>query len=948
MKPNQRLRRERELRGWSQSRVAQEIGTDPATVSRWERGLSFPYPYFRERLCDLFGKNAEELGLVHEDVVQTPPEPKDAPSRQGEVSEYVPSSILSPALDPAIPLLSTVGGSLVGRDALLRHVSLHLCDEHQVPALVALNGIPGVGKTSLAVALAHDPMIRHYFSDGILWAGLGPHPQIPGHLSRWGMLLHIDAATLPDIGMKALPSREHSEPWVKALRFAIGQRRILIIIDDVWQIEDALNCQIGGPNCAILLTTRFPHIALHFAENNATLVSELSEGDGMELLGRLAPHVVQEEAENALELVRSVGGLPLALTLIGKYLRTQSYSRQPRRIAAALARLRHAPERLNISEPRSFIDRHTSLPPDTRVTLQAIIEVSDVFLDEEARTALRALSVFPAKPNSFAEEAALAVMQLPHEALDALSDAGLLESSSPNRYALHQTIADYARVQLEDNEVYHRLAIHFVAYLEQHASDYHLLDQESQNIHAALEAARTHQIPDMFLRGIRAISSYLFTRGRYAEAERYLSDALELAHQHQRQSDLIAILRDLGRIARKSGNYLQAETYYQRGLQLARHLKDEIAISDLLTCLGTILQRRGYYNDAIMYFEEGTVLTQRHANQEQFSQLLLGLAHAHGSLDHYKEAEEYAWESLELARGLDNPEHQAKVLLRLGTLIFERSDYEQALGLLFEALEQARQIGHRELTSQILNNLGCVLGELGDFKHAEAYLLEAQILARQINAKESLCNVLTNLGFLANERGQYEQGEAYAREGLELSRQIGHTNPICGCLDNMGNIMRFQGKYKQAIEYYEEGLVRARLTNNKRYIVIMLTGLGATMTACTSFTDAESYLSEAMILAREIHRPRQLCDLLFEYGKLKVYQRQPQPARTYFQEMLDIPDIGDEGHTRALYGLARVAELEEDFATAHRLGSACAAFFASRHHHLTREAQRWLRDLPAS
>src|SRR6266704_2427955 len=64
MKANLRLRRERELRAWSQAKVAEEVGTDPATVSRWERGLSFPYPYFRERLCALFQKNAEDLGLV--------------------------------------------------------------------------------------------------------------------------------------------------------------------------------------------------------------------------------------------------------------------------------------------------------------------------------------------------------------------------------------------------------------------------------------------------------------------------------------------------------------------------------------------------------------------------------------------------------------------------------------------------------------------------------------------------------------------------------------------------------------------------------------------------------------------------------------------------------------------------------------------------------------------
>ncbi len=64
MLPNRRLKQARELRGWSQAKVAEEIGTDATTVSRWERGLFSPTPYFRERLCKLFGKNAEELGLL--------------------------------------------------------------------------------------------------------------------------------------------------------------------------------------------------------------------------------------------------------------------------------------------------------------------------------------------------------------------------------------------------------------------------------------------------------------------------------------------------------------------------------------------------------------------------------------------------------------------------------------------------------------------------------------------------------------------------------------------------------------------------------------------------------------------------------------------------------------------------------------------------------------------
>lgn len=58
------LRVERKLRGWSQDRVAEAIGTSTRTVARWEQGEVLPQPFYRERLCELFGKNAQELGII--------------------------------------------------------------------------------------------------------------------------------------------------------------------------------------------------------------------------------------------------------------------------------------------------------------------------------------------------------------------------------------------------------------------------------------------------------------------------------------------------------------------------------------------------------------------------------------------------------------------------------------------------------------------------------------------------------------------------------------------------------------------------------------------------------------------------------------------------------------------------------------------------------------------
>src|ERR1700730_18456777 len=61
--PNTRLQHERALKGWSQEYVAKEIDTSAKNVSRWECGDK-PIPYYRQRLCTLFGKNAQELGFL--------------------------------------------------------------------------------------------------------------------------------------------------------------------------------------------------------------------------------------------------------------------------------------------------------------------------------------------------------------------------------------------------------------------------------------------------------------------------------------------------------------------------------------------------------------------------------------------------------------------------------------------------------------------------------------------------------------------------------------------------------------------------------------------------------------------------------------------------------------------------------------------------------------------
>jgi transcriptional regulator with XRE-family HTH domain len=444
MLPNDQLRRERLRRGWSREYVAGQIGiADAKTIGRWERGVAFPSSYFLQKLCNLFGMMAQDLGL-YQGEPEAAPAPRQSPPSQ-KVTQAPASTFLH---DPALPPPLTETGGLVGRDELLALLKQRLCVDKN-PMALAFNGLPGVGKTALATELAHDENVRRQYSDGVLWIELGPRPDVPGLLRRLGTLLGCAAE------MAHLSS---TEAWARAIRSAIGERRMLLVVDDAWKSEEALAFKVGGPNCTYLLTTRIPSVALHFANGGAMRVRELDENNGVRLLAHFVSEFVSEEPGAARALVESVGGLPLGLILMGKYLQSEAYTGQPRRLRAALARLRQAEERLQLTIPQAPLERHTGLPEGAPLSLAALIGMSYWLLDEATRQALARLATFPAKPQSFSEEAALAVSGAPLEVLDNLVDTGLLESAGPGRYTLHRTIADYAGTQRSAEVAEGRLA----------------------------------------------------------------------------------------------------------------------------------------------------------------------------------------------------------------------------------------------------------------------------------------------------------------------------------------------------------------------------------------------------------------------------------------------------------------------------------------------------------
>jgi DNA-binding XRE family transcriptional regulator len=461
----------RESRGWSQTQLAKVLGVNTRTVGRWELRLVVPHPHYREQLSLLFGKTIEELGLVEDaddngavrqvaspvnhfldnETVQQVASPVNH-SPNNETVQQVASPVnhssdneaeaqASYLADPAISNVLGSGNSLLGRSGLLSQVKQHLFEGTSV-VLTALGGLPGVGKTALAVALATDKQVRAHFPDGILWARLGQEPKVLGELARWGTLLECVPSQVKNFNDR--------ESWCQALRTAIGTRRLLLVIDDAWTAEDASAFQVGGMQCAYLLTTRLPDVASVFAEQETIIVPQLEEADALTLLARYVPLQVQQDPKGARSLVRALDSLPLALTLMGNYLVSPVLSEQPWPLQTVLSQFHDTQQCLRMSLPIAPGKHSASFAEAIPLSLHATIAICDQRLSQQAHDVLCAISIFPSKPNSFSQEAALALSQQSNEVLDELWESGLLENWGPQRYALHQAVVDYARAQSED------------------------------------------------------------------------------------------------------------------------------------------------------------------------------------------------------------------------------------------------------------------------------------------------------------------------------------------------------------------------------------------------------------------------------------------------------------------------------------------------------------------
>jgi hypothetical protein len=368
------------------------------------------------------------------------------------VSRREGATPLPPGKPVPKPVLRLPQHAIVGREKLVEKVLADLQAGRRDFAFVYL---PGVGKTAVAAELIRNEALVRRFPDGVLWAHLGQDPDINRQLAKWGKALGLSKADLADCnGLDEL-----SEAVVQA----IGERHLLLVVDDVWCTEAGERFMIGGPNCARVVTTRYRKVARELMPTvDAVLeVRKLSADEGFQLLAELAPHAAAAAPQILRKIIGRVDGLPIALVLIGKMLKRDGDDAQAAHAVLQalndIARVFHEKKPLEYSEAHHF-----SLGEVVEASYSALGTAGPLNRDgvpgDPLRDALEALSVLRPDPAWFPTALARLLIGPPDAALKALADAGLIEmvryepgappAGDEVRYTMHRMIAEYIRTKL--------------------------------------------------------------------------------------------------------------------------------------------------------------------------------------------------------------------------------------------------------------------------------------------------------------------------------------------------------------------------------------------------------------------------------------------------------------------------------------------------------------------
>ncbi|MFF5185540.1 BTAD domain-containing putative transcriptional regulator [Streptomyces sp. NPDC000345] len=705
-------------------------------------------------------------------------EPPGASQPPG-VSLGSPAAARSPAQLPPPPAHFT------GRDGILRRlVGLLAAPPPEGPTpLAVISGMAGVGKSALALQVAHT--LRERFTSGQLYLNL--HGSTPGMTPL--PAAQALAALLRDLGTEPRHIPEHPDAAAALLRTLLAPTRTLLVLDDAASAAQIRPLLPAGPGCAVIVTSRSPLTALDgvhrfplaplSGEDSATLLRALSgrddpddpEGDDG-LYGLDAHH----------PLIGLTGRLPLALRIVAARLaarRALTPDTLARQLAATQGRLHHL-EYDDLSVRRSLAVAHDALAASAREA------------DQDAALALRRIGALdlPAYGVPLLARLTGTDERRTEAALDRLVDVALLEESAYGRYAPHDLVRDFAReLAWSDGRSgsVRRDALHWYAAVAERTLTAIIEPGPDQDDRRRPTGAQ----PPAHAAHLAAAPAFPGPEEAFAWADTELENVVALVEDAGEDTEAAGLVSTLLRLLfpylQRRGRVAEMEVLGQAALRTARLLGDEAAEAYALGDLAGLHFLTGRQQQALVLNDRALDVWSRLGRLSWVRRCLNNRGLLLESLGRYEESGDALRRSLEYSRRLNDPHGEAVTHSHLGNL-YEHTDPRAAI----EQHRRSLALGDRIGAVIVQHSAHCNIGY--------AHLTLGEPAAALPHFEESLR--------ILGGHGDWH-GESQTRLGLVRAlRLLGRTGPATAeCAELLRRADARADRYTGGLARHQHGLL---------------------------------------------------------------------------------------------------------------------------------------------